>query len=333
MKLAIIGSYGHVGCVLNSLSALPDVELVAAARWGPDDPLGFVGSHPAAPAELAVYEDYTRMLDEARPDVAGVFMPLYRNAEASIAAASRGVHVLSEKPLATTLEDLARLREAVSGAGVRINALLAMRGDPLYQAVRNVVAGGRIGEPLLAFGQKSYPFADRDGYYKARETYGGSIAWSAIHALDFVSYCAGKDYARVAAMQSNAAHPTHPGMEDAGGILLDFVGGGHAIIGFDYLRPWSQGVRGRRRWGDERLRIAGTEGLVQISADNTRVELTTPTDVEDVELPGERDLFAEFVASIRDAGEGLITPAESFRITEVALKARDAADRGVVLDL
>ncbi len=333
MKLAIIGSYGHVGYVLNALEALRDVRLLAAARWGADDALGFVGRHAAAPADLPVYDDYRRMLDEVAPDVVGVFMPLYRNAEAAIAAAEHGAHVVSEKPLATTLEDLSALRRAVAAAGVRINALLAMRGQGAYQAVRQVVADGRIGEPVLAYGQKSYPFARRDEYYKLRGTYGGSIPWSAIHAIDFVSYCTGKDYARVAAMHSNAAHPTHPGMEDAGGILLDFVGRGHALISFDYLRPWSDDVADGRSWGDERLRIAGTEGLVQLAPDLARVELTTATSVEDVELPERRDVFGDFVAWIRGEGDALITPGESFRATEVALQAREAADSGQVLEL
>lgn len=338
VKLAIIGSYGHVGSVLGGVGKIPELEFVAAARWGPDDPLGFVGEHPAAGRGLPVYDDYRRMLAEVRPDVVGVFMPLYRNAEAAIAAVGAGAHVICEKPLATTLEDLSALRAAVTAAGVRIAALMEMRGQGVYQAIRQVVADGRIGEPILAYGQKSYPFAERDDYYKQRRTYGGSIPWAAIHALDFVSWCAGKDYRRVWATHSNAAHPSHPEMEDAGGILLDFAGpggskasGGHAMVSFDYLRPWSAGVR--RPWGDERLRIAGSAGLVQLADGGKRVELTTPTDVIDVRLPPPRDLFAEFIAAIRGQGEGLITPAESLRATEVALKARQAADSGEAVEL
>jgi predicted dehydrogenase len=271
------------------------------------------------------------MLAQVRPDAVGVFMPLYRNAEAAIAAAGAGAHVVCEKPLATTLEDLSALKAAVAAAGVRIAALMTMRGGPAYQAIRAVVAEGRIGEPILAYGQKSYPFADRDDYYKQRRTYGGSIPWAAIHALDFVSYCTGKDYRRVWATHSNAAHPSHPEMEDAGGILLDLAGGGHAMVSFDYLRPWSAGVR--RPWGDERLRIAGSLALVQLVDAGRRVELTTATDVIDVPLPPPRDLVAEFVGALRGQGQGLITPAESFRVTEVALKAREAADSGGVVEL
>jgi len=329
LKLAVIGSYGHVNVVLEDPGAA-GVEVVAAARWGPDDPLGFVGRFASAPDGLAVYDDYRLMLDKARPDIAAVFMPLYRNAEASMAAAQAGCHVISEKPLATQLEDLARLREAVASAGVRIAAVFTARCESAFQTAREVVKQGRIGEPILASGQKSYPFAKRDDYYKDRRTYGGSIPWQAIHAMDFITYCTGKDYTRVAAMASNKAHPTHPGMEDNGGLLLELAGGGHAVIRFDYLRPW--GAPGRR-WGDERLRVAGSEGIVEVAGEGTIVTLMTPQAVERVPLCPPRRLLAEFAASVRGEGRCVVSPEDSFRLTEVALKARQAADTGRVVDL
>jgi len=329
MRLAIIGSYGHVGVPLADPAAA-GVEVVAAARWGPDDPLGFLGKFASAPADLPVYDDYRKMLTEVQPDIAAVFMPLYRNAEAAIAAAEAGCHIISEKPLATTLEDLSSLREAVRKANVRVAAAFTSRAEPPFLAARQVVRDGRIGKPVLASAQKSYPFAERDDFYKLRRTYGGSIPWQAIHAIDFVSYCTGRDYVRVAAMASNCAHPSHPEMEDNGGLLLELAGGGHAVIRFDYLRPW--GAK-RRSWGDNRLRIAGTEGIVEVVHEATQVVLTRPDETELVPLPEARDFLAEFVASIRGDGQGLVTTEESFRITEVALKARRAADTGKVIAL
>lgn len=331
MKLAIIGSYGHCGMVLDALSwpQAKNVRLVAAAKYGPDDPMGFVGKSPAAPASLKVYDDYRAMLDEVRPDAVVVFMPLYRNAEASIAAAQRGCHILSEKPLATTSEDLHALREAVGRANVRLAALLNMRADAPMQTVRKIVAEGRIGEPILASARKSYPFSQRDDYYKNRRTYGGSIPWQAIHAIDFASFCCGKDYSRAAGMHSNAAHPTHPGMEDNGGILLAFVGGGHAVIAFDYLRPWSEGVK--RAWGGDALCIAGTEGMVETVDDLSGVRLMTNTTVEAVPMAPARNVVVEFFASIEGKGPCVVSADESFRATEVALAARDAADTGTVV--
>jgi len=331
MKLAMIGSYGHTKIVLGSLPSLRDVELVAAARYGEGDALAFVGRSAAAPADLRVYDDYRRMLDEVRPDIVSVCMPLYRNAEASIAAAAHGCHIICEKPLATCLEDLAALRSAVAKARVRICAMFPMRGWPAFQAVRQAVQQGRIGRCVLAFAQKSYPFSKRDDLYRRRETYGGTIPWVAIHALEFVSYCTGRDYARAVAMQSNESLAGFEGTEDNGGILLELVGGGHAIISFDFLRPMGEGVK--RRHGDDRLRIAGTAGIVEVVDEGTRAILMTPSDVQDLPLPAGRDLFAEFVASIRGRGEPLVSDEESFRLTEVALKVRDAADAGRMMDL
>ena len=330
MKLAMIGSCGHSGTVLGSAALGLDVEFAAVARWGPDDPLPYVGTPGGAPAETPIYDDYRRMLDEVHPDIVGVFMPLHRNAEASIAAAEHGCHIIGEKPLATKLDDLAELRKAVEAAGVQVAAMMTMRAEAPYQAVRRAVAEGRIGEAILAFGQKSYPFANRGELYKRRETYGGSIPWAAIHAIDFVSWCSGKDYARVAAMHANTAHPERPGMEDNGGLLLEFVGGGHAAITFDYLRPWG---KAKRRWGDDRLRIVGTDGVVEIVREGACAVLVTPDADRELPLAPAPDFLAEFIAAVSGRGEGLITTSESFRATEVALKARDAADSGRIVEL
>ena len=328
MKLAIIGSYGHVGTVLKGLEELPDVELAAAARWGPEDPMGFLAD--SAMADVAVHDDYAAMLDEVRPDVAAVFMPLHRLAEGSIAAAQRGCHVFSEKPLATTPGDLARLRETVDKAGVEVAACFTARGEPTFRTIRKAVMDGRIGEPIYAVAQKSYPFNVRDDFYKARDTYGGTIPWIGIHALDFIAFCTGQDYRRVAAIASNRAHATHPGMEDQGGLLAELSGGGAAVINFDYLRPWGKAPR---PWGDDRLRIAGTEAVIETKDCASGVELTTPDATELLPLEPARNVFADFAASLAGRGEALVTTAESFRLTEVALKARDAQDAGKFVEV
>jgi predicted dehydrogenase len=242
---------------------------------------------------------------------------------------------VSEKPLATTWDDFQTLRQSIRETRKSVVALLTTRMSPAFLAARNAVAEGRIGRPIFAFGQKSYPFATRDEYYRTRETYGGSIGWQAVHALDFVSWVAGREYARVAATLSNQAHPTHPGMEDAGGLILDFVGGGHATIAFDYLRPWPGGPDEKRTWGDDRLRIAGDCGVLEVEDEGSRTILLTSEGKDELPPPAPRDLVGEFLdylAGRRD-DEGLVTTAESLRITEVCLRARDAGDTGQFVEL
>ena len=331
MKLALAGCYGHCNAMIASALACADVDVVAVARYGADDSLKIRHVPGVDLDALAIYNDWRTMLDEVQPDIVGAFMPFSQNAAVSLEAARRGCHIVGEKPLATTLKDLAALRQAVTDAGVQVAAFLPMRGSPAYQAAYGIVQAGRIGQPILATAQKSYPFKSRDEFFKTRRSYGGSIPWVAIHAIDYVHYCTGLDFVRVAAMQSNRAHPTHPGCEDNGGILLEMTGGSHAVITFDYLRPWADGVQ--RRHGDDRLRIAGSDGIVEVTAEGGEVRLMTPETVETVELPPAADLFGRFVDTILGRGEPLITTADSLRMTEVALLARLAADERRIVEL
>src|SRR5207247_5321177 len=102
--------------------------------------------------------------------------PYTLNVFASIAAAEKGIHIMSEKPLATELEDLARLEGVLERTGVQISAMLDMRLSPGFRTVRDTVSKVAIGEPILATAQKSYKFGkDRPWFYKERKTYGGTI--------------------------------------------------------------------------------------------------------------------------------------------------------------
>jgi len=332
VRLAIIGSYGHVGVVLSALqadgSAALGVEVVGVAPWGAADALGSVDR--ALPGRGRRFADWRSMLEKEKPDVAAVFTPFAQLATVATAAAERGCHVFMEKPVATTAADLEALREAVARSGVELAACFAMRGEPAFRTIRQAIADGRIGRVVYAAAQKSYPFNERDEFYRTRASYGGTIPWIGIHALDFIAWCTGQDYRRVAAVAGNFAHPSRPGMEDAGGILAELINGAAAVVNFDYLRPWGQA---KRPWGDDRLRVAGTEGILETTDCGQAVELMTPDAVESLELLGPVNVFEAFLAGLEGRREPLITTAESFRMTEVALRARDAQDGGKFLNV
>ncbi|NLX97934.1 MAG: Gfo/Idh/MocA family oxidoreductase [Rhodopirellula sp.] len=107
------------------------------------------------------------MLEKEELDVVGVCLPYYRNAEASLAAARKGIHIVSEKPVATTLVDLDALKTAVGESKVRLTSMMNMRCFPPYRAARKAVQEGLIGEPILLTSQKSYRFGGgRTWFYK-----------------------------------------------------------------------------------------------------------------------------------------------------------------------
>jgi predicted dehydrogenase len=326
IRTGLIGKDGHIGILLNSIPRLKNVQWTAYAKGEPGEDAAWIRKQHAWTEQTRVYEHYREMLEKEKLDVVGICLPFYQNAAAAVEASLRGINVLSEKPAATTLKDLSQLERATHASGVLYCIMLDMRGMPIFQAARRAVRGGAIGEPILVSGQKSYVWGpDRPWYYKQRKTYGGTIAWVGIHALDYMRWVSGQNYFRVAAWQGNKAHPKYPGCEDHAGLLFHLSNGGTAVCHLDFLRPENAPSH-----GDSRLRVAGSEGVLEAFENGNRVNLISlKGTVGDLPLPPVVDLFSTFIAALRGEGEPLISAEESFSITRVCLKAREAADHAV----
>lgn len=324
IRAGLIGRDGHYEILLGSIPRLKNVEWVAYAKGEPGENTAWIEKQRAWTKKTRVYVHYQEMLEQADLDVVAVCLPFYENAGAAVAAARRGVNVLSEKPAATTLEDLDRLEKAVRESGIHYSAMLDMRGMPIFQAAHKAVRGGAVGEPILVTGQKSYIWGDdRPWYYKQRKTYGGSIGWVGIHALDYMRWVSGQDYTRVAAWEGNKAHPAYPGCEDNAGLVFRLANGGTATCHLDFLRPPKAPTH-----GDSRLRVAGSEGVLEAFEVGDRVSLISPKGATgNLPLPPAVDLFEKFVGAMRGEGEPLVSAEDSLSITRVCLKARQAADQ------
>ena len=92
------------------------------------------------------YGSYEALL--ADPDVDAVYNPLPNDLHApwTIAAAGAGKHVLCEKPLAMDAAEAERMIAACEEAGVLLMEAFMYRLHPTWEAVRELVISGRIGE-------------------------------------------------------------------------------------------------------------------------------------------------------------------------------------------
>jgi len=322
IRLGMIGTVGHVSTILRDLPSMEHIKLVACSNM--DNP------NLDLPEGVRIYDTYEEMLDGERLDLVGVCLPYYLNAKASTAAAERGIHVITEKPVATTLEDLVKLKETVAGNGVRLTALLSMRMEPRFQAVYKAVGEGAVGEPILATAQKSYKFGkSRPDFYRDLRTYGGTIPWVGIHAIDYIHFTTRLDYTEVVAFQGNKDHPDYPGCQDYAGMLFRMSNGGTAMVNLDYLRPETAPTH-----GDDRLRIIGSEGVVEIKDLGARVELiTSGREPYDLPLPEGKSFMRDFIDELRGRGKHVLSPEEPFEMTRVALLARLSAEEGKIITL
>lgn len=321
LRIGLIGASGHANYVTEGIRELGDAALVAVAPGCPEedgDRLRRIGGETAV-----FYADYRELLEEDL-DIVAVNPFFYLHAEITVAALRAGIAVYCEKPLALDLVSLMQVREAWIQSGFPLGIMLNFRYQPAFHTARKLVAEGAIGTPTVAYGQKSYKRGKRPDFYRRRATFGGITPWVGIHAIDWVRYVTGIDYRAVASHHSKLHCPDYPEMEDAATCLYELANGGTAVMSFDFLRP-----AGAPSHGDDRLRILGERGALEIRED-LGLQLITAEGVQNIELQAPpHGPFADFARSVLDPDHVcLISPADALRVTEIALRTRDAADLG-----
>jgi predicted dehydrogenase len=323
-KLVVVGASGHTHLVLEDLPALPEVTFAACAPSYEGEDLSIYTR--TLGASLRVYDDWRAMLDQEEPNLVVACGRYDRNGPIAIEAARRGCHVFSEKPAAQDLETLDELRSTVRKAGVQYGIMLPMRYRPAFYTAQRLVKQGTIGEPYLITGQKSYRWGEsRPEWYADPAKYGNSITWIGIHAFDLARWVAGVEFSEVWGYHANLVHTERPGCQDVSTVLTRLENGGSATFNLDYLRPAAAPTH-----GDDRLRVAGSQGVLEIKDEGTRLEVITAEQaVSEWPLERvERSIFRDFVAAAEGRGEMLISAEEAYDVTAFAIRAAAAADSG-----
>lgn len=322
LRIGIIGGLGHVGHIVRGVEELQDTRICAIAPGCEEEDGTRLRKLVAPGQDVNVYDDYRLLLDRENLDIVGVAPRYDLHAEIAGQALNRGISVFCEKPIALNLESLERLRKAQAEAGKPIGMMMASRYAPSFSTARRLVADGQIGVPTVGYSQKSYRRGNRPDFFKRRDRFGGIIPWVGIHAIDWFHWVSGVDYAAVSARHVKLHRPDYPDLEDAATCLFELRNGGSCIMSFDYLRP-----AGAPTHGDDRLRLLGEKGAIEVWGMD-RVELITTDGVQPIETdPPSLGLFADFARSVVDPShQPRITTADAFRMTEIALLARDAAD-------
>ena len=325
VRVAILGIEGHASEIFDVLPSLPDVELVALADRDPKL-LADTARRPAA-AHARLYADYRELLGRERLDVAGICGPNSERAAAILACAARKLHVVAEKPLALDRAGLESVKHAVAAAGIRLTMLLPMRFEPHYAAMRRIVESGSIGEVAQIAAQKSYKLGDRPEWERHRATFGGTIPYIGIHMVDLMRFTAARELLEAASFQGRIGFPEMRDMENTTATVFRLDNGGAAVLHLDYLRPESAPTH-----GDDRLRLAGTRGVVEYQQ-STGLTLVTAAEAPSAlhDLPSPRFLFPDFLNSVYNGTPSGLDLPDIYRANEIVLAAREAAERHVIL--
>lgn len=321
VRLTLIGLEGHIGEILDPMDRLPDVQLVALQDPDPQLIARVAENKHAAGARR--YGDWRELLNLESPDMVAICGTNGERAGIILECAKRKIHIVAEKPLAITVEDLGRVRQAIAQSGVHLTMLIEMRFEARYRALKQIVERGDIGEVAQIAAQKSYKLGERAEWMRNRATYGGTIPFIAIHMVDLMRFTSGREITEAASFQDRVGHPELHDMENTTATIFRLDNRGTAALHMDYLRPDTA-----PSWGDDRLRLAGTRGVVEYQA-ATGVTLVTsdrpPREIRD--LPPDGSLFIDFLESVYHGAPTGLSLADIYRANEIVLAARDAADR------
>ncbi|HEX8464055.1 MAG TPA: Gfo/Idh/MocA family oxidoreductase, partial [Abditibacterium sp.] len=256
------------------------------------------------------------------PDIVNIGAVYGFNGEIAALALERDIAVVSDKPVAATWPQLERLQHVTRGTNRKLLTEFPFRSQPEFRAARTVVQSGKIGEVVLATAQKSYRFgASRPDWYANRQDYAGTMLWVASHGIDAIRFCGGVGFGRVLGVQNNVSKPDYGAMEDHCIALFELQNGGSALVHADFLRP-----SGASTHGDDRLRIAGSAGVVEVRESRCWL-LSREAPEEDITHSVEvRPVHYELLAAIEGKTDEFYSTRESLEVAEILLRARDAAD-------
>ncbi len=304
---------GHQWSYAWGAKAVPGVELVGAADS--DE-----GRRQQIKARLGL-PVYSRNRDLLREGLDAVFVcseNAYHGRDVIEAAAAR-VHVLCEKPLATTAADARAMIAACARAGVHLGTAFPCRyATPIRRAYDRVSAGA-IGRVL---GANTTNHGSMPGGWFAvpKLSGGGAMTDHTVHVADLLRWFLHDEVAEVYAESGRLIYPTLK-CDDCGVLSLRFRKGTIATLD----ASWSR-VKGFPTWGDVTLKLWGERGTIAVDAFAQHVTVWG-------EHPWEAGwgdnmdagLVADFLSAVRDNRPPTITGTDGLRAVEVTLAAYRSA--------
>ena len=330
VKIAIVGGGYGAKVPLPAYAALDEFEPVAVWSRRPERAAQLAEQHGL---ELGT-ADLDALLAHPGLEAVHVATPVALHAQAAIAAARRGLHVLCEKPLATDLAQARALVAAIDEAGVagavNYGRRLQQTRGRLLELVREVAGEARMVSIALVHSDHAEPGSRPFTWVQDAGLGGGRLQAYGVHDLDLVLEAFG-DVAEVAAATAvgvgeRAAKDGAPHAvtaEDAYAILMRLPGGGLVQVSLTSTARHKQG---------DTIAVHGAGGTVRLDGDK---RLWWGRAGEELRCEGplaasSSDAFAQvarnFHAAIRDGADPDPSLHEGLRV-QALLDAVRTADR------
>ncbi|MNM67124.1 1,5-anhydro-D-fructose reductase [compost metagenome] len=286
------------------------------------------------------YASYEEILANEKIDAVSICTPNYLHAPMTITFADAGVHVLVEKPMATTEEEGQQMIEAARRNGVYLMVGHNQRLMPPHVKAKEILDSGRLGKVLTfrtAFGHPGPDAWSVDGreswFFEKDEAILGAMGDLGVHKSDFIRYLLSDEVSEVASF-IGTLHKEGTEVDDNAACLLRMKSGAIGTL----VASWTQ-----YRGGDNSTVLWCENGVMKIGTvdgDEVIVELTNGTvetykvgamATNEKQVPS--GVIDAFVESIQSQTPPTISGEEGLLSLKVILAAFESQATGQIVKL
>ena len=195
------------------------------------------------------YGSYEELLSD--PEIDAIYNPLpnHLHVPLSIRAAEAGKHVLCEKPISITAEEVLDLIEVRNKTGVKIGEAFMVRTHPQWLRAREIVRGGEIGQLQAIMSAFSYFNRDPKNIRNVLKFGGGGVMDIGCYPITMSRFLFEREPAQVAGLIDRDPETRIDRLSSA---LLDFAPGQAVFTCSTQMVPY------------QRMQIFGTKGRIEI---------------------------------------------------------------------
>ena len=317
----------HAPTYISLLASMPGAHLVGV--W--DEDAGRA-SAVAKPVGTRAFDDLDELL--GRVDGVVVASANSRHRRLVEVAAEAGVHILCEKPLATTVDDARAIVSACARAGVRLMTAFPVRWSPAAEALESAVRSGALGTPVFLEGVNTgtMPNVHAAWFVDPVLSGGGAVTDHVVHLADLFRWILGSEVVEVYAVANRILQERFAAVETGGLVSMRFASGVSATIDCSWSKP-----RSYPTWGGLSVQAIGTGGAFGIDAFRQRLAVYGTREVGISWRPwgpdADRGMLAEFVSVVRDDREPAVTGIDGLRAVEIVDAAYRSIEAGVPVQL
>ena len=337
--IGLIGGGNITETHARAARAIPGLEIAAIHGTNAENIARLCRDHGGTP-----YQDFDAFVNHRPMDFVIIGSPSGLHATQGIAAARRGLHVLTEKPIEISTARADALIDAAKQSKVQLGVIFQDRMKPHIRQLKNWLDQRLLGKPLFVDARvKWYRPPEYYANSRWRGTFaldgGGALINQGVHTIDLLLWLLG-DVARVQARTATMLHKIEA--EDTAAAILEFSSGALGVF-----HATTAAYPGYPR----RVEISGTEGTVILEHDriieanlrNTRAAPVEPTALDEnqsastatvSDFRGHQAILEDFFQAIQQNRTPMCDGVEgrrSLALIESIYRAARTPDRAVIV--